>query len=65
VAGYESAQLGRFDEAAPYATEVIWLAAPTQRAFIVGHAHFVASALTLKGEWAKARHGNRGGQIRE
>jgi tetratricopeptide (TPR) repeat protein len=50
------AELGRFAEAAPYETEAIRLAEPTQRAFTVGVAYRAAGTLhLLEGDWAKAR----------
>jgi tetratricopeptide (TPR) repeat protein len=50
------AQLGRFDEAAPYAAESIRLAEATQHANTIGFAYSVAGALHIhRGDWAQAR----------
>jgi tetratricopeptide (TPR) repeat protein len=49
-------ELGRFAEAAEYATEALRLAEPTQQMWPVGWAHFAAGmSLLLKGDCAKAR----------
>jgi class 3 adenylate cyclase/tetratricopeptide (TPR) repeat protein len=50
------AQLGRFAEAAPYESEAIQLAGPTQHAFTVAWAHWAAGTVHLLcGNWARAR----------
>jgi tetratricopeptide (TPR) repeat protein len=51
------AALGRFNEAARHATEMIKLATTTKRVHTIGWAHLTASRLYLvKGEWARARN---------
>ena len=50
------AQLGRFAEAAECQAQAIRLAQPTQYAFTVGWAYYIAGMLhPLKGDWGKAR----------
>jgi transcriptional regulator of acetoin/glycerol metabolism/tetratricopeptide (TPR) repeat protein len=50
------AQLGRFEEAAPYEAEALHRAEPTHHAYTVGHAYYAAATLRfLKGDWAEAR----------
>ena len=50
------AELGRFAETTKHQAQATRLAEPTQHAFTIAWAHFVASMVyLLKGEWAKAR----------
>jgi len=52
---YSLAELGRFDEAVSYGTELLALAEPTERTFAVSEAYISPSRIhLLKGEWLKA-----------
>jgi class 3 adenylate cyclase/tetratricopeptide (TPR) repeat protein len=50
------AEIGRFKEAAKYASEAIRIAEPTEHAHTIGWAYYAASMLhVLKGDWPKAQ----------